>query len=50
LGSIDVALKGANAIDAEVAIEIGVISLCQVCSGTSGAYNPNSFTENLYIN
>lgn len=49
LGSLDVSIKGANAIDAEIAIEVGIVSLCQICSSGNLGSNRNDLIENLYI-
>lgn len=35
LGCLDVSVKGANALEAEISMELGVISLCQICSSGS---------------
>lgn len=52
LGSLDVAIKGGNALDAEIAIELGIVSLCQICDGDSswGAKAVcGEFSDALYI-
>ncbi len=52
LCAIDVMSKGANAIDPEIAIELGIISMCQVCSDRTKQENTKvvaTFNENLYL-
>lgn len=52
LGSLDVAIKGGSAIDAEIAIELGIVSLCQICDTNSGRDSQavcNDFLDTLYI-
>lgn len=52
LGSLDVAVKGGNAIDAEIAIELGIVSLCQLCdvhSGRDSKLIRETFLSSLYI-
>lgn len=52
LGSLDIAVKGGNAIDAEIATELGIISLCQLCdihSGRNAADICDDFINALYI-
>ncbi|MFN8016080.1 MAG: hypothetical protein U0R17_05690 [Acidimicrobiia bacterium] len=52
LGCVDTILKGANAIDAEIAIELCITSLCQICV-TSDQQEikkiRDQFNESLYV-
>ena len=52
LGALDVMSKGANAIDSQISIELGIISLCQICSSQSMQENSKiveTFLGNLYV-
>lgn len=52
LGSVDITVKGGNAIEGETAIELMVISLCSICEqGSSEASDRsrNDFSSALYI-
>ncbi|HMS25528.1 MAG TPA: hypothetical protein PKB15_07580 [Acidimicrobiia bacterium] len=52
LGSIDVAVKGGSALEAQVTMELGIISLCQICdthSGRDAAQIRNDFISALYV-
>jgi len=52
LGATDVMCKGANAVDAQIAIELGIISLCQICSSQTKQESKKiieDFFENLYV-
>jgi DNA polymerase III delta subunit len=51
IGATDVIVKGANAIDGEIAIELLVISLCNLCeqSDVNTAKVRNAYVNALYI-
>ena len=51
IGTLDVAVKGGIGIDAEMAIELGIVSLCQICdvhSGRDSGAIRNDFLTSLY--
>jgi len=50
LGSVDIAIKGATAIEPEIAIELAIISLCQICDGDNSSEKvAKSFSSNFAL-
>lgn len=52
LGCLDVSVKGANAIEAEISMELGIISLCKICDSRSekeATQIRNDYMNSLYV-